>query len=348
MTQLPLALPSGHTRRPRLGRGIVEAQACDRLTAAHVLWLGAGRPECPEIADCPPGACWWCARPVGPRGRPLSTLPDTFPSHHLAAVPDSRWLCVACGWTLSDAVRLPPAYAAGRIARMADEGRRCIVAVGDAAPERRLLLRLADGQVGLWSPGPNATAEEAWVAAREALREAPRDVGPCRYLGAVSLDALGDGPAKWRSFHHLATVEPGSWWVATDSDRAAIRAWLIDPPAQPWAAVIGDGKAHAAIYGRPSPARGRGIQCVTFRPSRASADEGIDYDPQALARQIAAWEALILAGAGDDEIETGRYADRGLGLLRARREHDPILAPLRGGPRIGLVRYLRRGRKELT
>lgn len=315
-------------------------------TAAQILWMGAGCPECPTVADCTPGPCWWCGHSTSRRGRPLATLAETFPSTTLAAAPASRALCVPCGWTLSDHVRLPAEYARDRIALCADTGRRCQVALRDAQPERRLLLRLADGRIGLWTPGANARSEEPWAAARDDLRLAPATVGPCTYLGAVPLEDLGDGPAKFRAFHHFGTAR--RWWACTDTDRGAIRDWLLFPPAEPWVGVIGDGKAHAAIYARVSPGAGHGLQCVSYHPSRTTVEEGIDYEPAALARQIAAWEALIIAGAGDDDIATERYEARGLPLLLAIRAHDSTIAPLRGGPSADLVRYLRRSRKELT
>lgn len=331
MTQLALPLAP---RRP------VAAPVAD--TAARLLYRSAGEPGYPQLAPCPaPAPCYWCGLPVVARGRAVSTLADTFPSHHMAAAPSSPWLCAGCGWTLSDHVRLPASYARARIERMAEEGRRCQVAVGDADPERRLLLRLADGRVGLWATGPNAAAEAPWQEARDVLREEPADVGPCRYLGAVPLADLGDGPAKFRAFHHFG-AEPGTWWACTDSDRAEIRAWLLDPPAAPWAGVIGDGKKSLTIRAHASPPAGQGLQCVSYLGA------SILYEPAALARQIAAWEALISAGAGDEEIASGRYGDRGLPLVLARRAHDPAIAPIRGGPTVGLVGYLRRGRKELA
>lgn len=315
-------------------------------TATVLAWSGAGSPAFRDhktASESAEGACYWCGHPIGPSERvgravPVGWLPSTFPWHDLAAVPSSPIVCEACAWSMSQRAALPVDYARERIARKAEQARREQVAVpGEDEATIRLLLRLDDGRIGLWSKGPNARSEAALVEAAAELRAAPRDVGVCRYLGAWPIEDLTPGTTRMQAFHHFAT--PDRWWPCTDTDRGAIRAWLLSPPDGPWVGAIGDGKKHALPGALVS---GGGLPVVTYQ------GDAIAYDPDDLAALIAAWEALIVAGASDEEIASGRYARGGLAWTVAWRTHDPILAPHRGGPLLALVSYLRRNRKELA
>lgn len=320
------------------------------VSATLLLWEAAGRPTnttdltgANDASRHPGARCWWCGH-VAPDGwvRPVTCLPDTFPFPLEAAVPRSEWLCLPCGWTLCDRILLPAEIGAAKIRARAARGGRSIVSVRGAPAARWLVLELADGRVGLWTTGANAAADEPWTEAVAELRAAPRDVGPCRFVEAVAVEDLApEATEKFRSYHHLA--HRGRWWPCTDSDRAGIRAWLLNPPAPPWVAVIGDGKKHAAIqaqlYDAVTVAAGT---CVAWFRGAA-----VTYEPVALAMQVEAAEELIRAGASDEEIQTGRYAPRDLRLRLAIRGFDHVIDPIRGGPALPLVLYLRRNRKEL-
>lgn len=320
----------------------------DVPSVTRLLWDAAGRPTDTTGTDKKPDAyrctepCWWCGRPSPGWARPKSALTDTFPFPAEASVPDSPHLCMPCGWTLCDRIRLPASYAYDRIRSKALQGRRQIVAVRGGEPERWLTLELADGTVGLWTPGANAAAEKAWSDAIKRLRENPVDVGPCRFVEAVPYDVLDAGPVeKFRAFHHFATRD--RWWPCTDTDRMAIRAWLLNPPPGPWVGVIGDGKKHAAIAAQLADTVATDTQPCVFHLGAV-----VLYQPADLARLIAAVEGLIIAGARDEEILSGDYRGRGtLDWLRALRDHEPVVDEVRGGPILPLALYLRRNAKEL-
>lgn len=319
------------------------------LTATRLLYECAG---CPGVGGSPAewfapasGPCWWCGLPTEdyPRGRRVRSLPDTFPPQPPPACPSSAWLCAACGWTLDDKIAIPGARDA--IAKRAALGGRATVSVQGGPTERVLLLTLASGLVGVWTSPGNAASEEAWLAAREALRVEPATVPPCEYRGAVAMDQLGETPsAKFRNYHHLGSAERG-WHPLTNADRATIRSWLVDPPAEPWVCAIGDGQKHAVIYAPVSPGRGDEL----FGRAQSVYFDGavVDYRPAALADQIAAAEDLIAAGATREEIGAGTYTPRGLALRLAMLTREPVLRPLRGGPVLGLVLFLCRPAKEI-
>lgn len=297
---------------------------------------------CDEVANhC---SCWWCGRPTNGRARhKKTTLPATFPFPLQASAPESEHLCMPCGWTLCDRVSLPHSIAVDRIRSKAEQGRRQQVSVRGGEPERWLALELADGTVGLWTCGPNAGAEKPWIDARKELREEPRDVGPCAFVEAVPYSELDAGPVeKFRSFHHLATAD--RWWPCTDSDRMAIREWLLHPPPAPWVAIIGDGKKHHAIAAQLLGAitTTDDVACVYYLGS------AVYYRPAHLAGLIGAVEELVRAGASDDEIRAGSYAPRDLALSLATRAHEPTVAIVRGAPILDLALYLRRNQKELS
>lgn len=316
------------------------------LSVTRLLWEAAGRPTNTtdltgrvDAVRVPGARCWWCGQPA-PDGwaRPRSILPDTFPYPLETAIPESPHLCLPCGWTLCDRVALPGGIAAEKIRTRATKGGRLIVSVRGAPAQRWLVLELADGTVGLWTPAENTAAEVPWTEAVEALRAAPVDVGPCRYVEAVPLDALApEATEKFRAYHHWCSG--GQWWPFTDSNRMELRARLLAGPRSPWCCVIGDGKGHSALQAQLLDA----VDAVYLHRQRAV----VRCTPADLTRWLEAVEALLVAGATDDEIARGRYAPRGLELLVAVRTHDPVVAEIRGGPTLALVLYLRRNRKEL-
>lgn len=300
-----------------------------------LLWSGAGRPL---VAGVVPVAarCWWCASTCD-LARPIAdAIPDTFADRYLAAVPASPHVCAACAWTLCDQIALPMEMADAGIGKRLDVGGRLRVSVeGDDASRPRLFLRLADGRIGVWAVGRNAAADEPWLAARDALRLDP--VGALAVVDASSLSA--GATARFRNYHHLGTAR--SWRPLSNdgAGKAAIRVWLLDPPAEPFAAVIGDGQKHAAIRTPVSD----GDVCTV-----GLVGIPVTYRPAALRVWLVAYEALIAAGADDDEIAAGRYSRGSVALAVAIRLHDAVVAPIRGSARIELCAFLRRPRKELT
>lgn len=313
------------------------------MRAASLLWTAAGQPvvtgDEPALALVAyAGPCWWCGGPSRGFGRPVASLPDGFPRRYEAACPEATHLCAPCSWSVSEHVSLPASYAAERIARKAREGRREIVSLRGGPAEKYLLLELEDGRIGLWTPATPAAAEEPWRASLADLRREPVTVGACRLVEVVSLAELNDVPsAKFRAFHHFGTLD--RWWPCTDTDRPAIRAWLLAPPPGPWCGVIGDGKRHFALRAPVS----EGPRCTV-----QLLDEAVEYEPAALADLLNRVEAVLTAGGSEEEILSGSYAGRGATLLLALRAHEPVLAPVRGSPLLDLVIYLRRTRKELA
>ena len=315
------------------------------VSVTRLLWETAGRPTnttdlhgTVDATRVPGALCWWCGQ-AAPDGwaRPRSILPDTFPFPLQAAVPESEWLCLPCGWTLCDRVALPGEIARERIRLRARAGGRLIVSVRGGPAERRLLLELPDGRVGLWPVVGNAASEEPWHAA-VAAGQVPEGM-----LEAVTYDDLApEATEKFRAYHHLACR--GRWWPCTDSHRMGIRAWLLSPPEPPWVCVIGDGKKHAAVAAQLQ-------DCVTTSTDLCTIwhrGDVVRYAPAELAALVEAVEALVRAGASDDEVAQGAYAPRDLDLARAIRAHDATVAPYRGGPTLPLAIYLRRNRKELA
>lgn len=325
------------------------------MTAARLLWLAAGSPtltttgDPPEWSEPHEGTCWWCGLPASGLCRRVDKLPSTFPPQPQPARPDASHLCPACSWSLSDRVALPPARAAEQAEKRLTDGGRMQLGRG-----RRLVLRLADGRIGLWSCGPNATAEKPWMSARKALRESPEDVGVCAHEGAVPVDDLDlPAEAKFRNYHHFGSRSRG-WHPWTATHRHLIRDWLLDPPEDPWVGTIGDGQKHTVIYGVVSPGRPVAYDGTLWGrradPVQQVYVEGtvVHYRPAELGAQLEAVEALIRAGAGDEEVSTGRYRHRGgPEWLITYRRCEPIVSAVRGGPVMGLLLYLRRNRKEL-
>lgn len=334
MTQLSLLAPPPPTPRPAA-----------YLAATHLLWRGAGCPD-PEHAEATEERCWWCGEPSPGVGAPLKrTIPGTFTDGDKAALPSSRWVCAPCAWSVCDRVALPDELARAGLEKRIDAGGRLRASVqGDPPGTTRLFLRLADGKVGVWSSASPAAKEGPWMDARERLRESPESVGPCELLAIVEAHEVTAGPtARFRNYHHLGTAS--KWRPCTNADKAVLREWLLSPPGEEWACVIGDGQKHAAIHATTSAPLPHAQEVYLD----VGGDAGpVTYAPDDLAQWLAAYEGLIRAGADDDEIVTGKYLRGGFALGLAVREHDPVLKPIRGGTRMRLVSFLRRSRKDLA
>jgi len=308
-------------------------------TAARVLWRAAQQPLRSGVTE-QAAPCWWCGLPF-PWTGPVSLVSDTFPHRQMARAPRSTRLCAACAWTLCETVALPPTQGTARIASLAAQGRRAQVSVSGAPSARYLILRLASGEVGLWQASDSAKKEEAWKASTPQLREHPRDVEGIPLLHIVPIEALApDATEKFRSYHHFGG-DYLPWEVATDSDKARIRQILLSPPKGAYAAVIGDGQKHGAIYAEP----GFGpVDCaVYFVPAGAT----LRYDPVTLATQIHAVEQLVLAGADDAHIVSGRYQRPGIAMQSALILAEPVVRPIRGSALLDLCLYFRRPRPIL-
>ena len=315
-------------------------------TAARLLYDAAGRPPMPgsQPVAC---TCWWCGLPSTVALDQDKTIPDTFGDSALARSKSSEWICTACAWTLCERVAIPKAYAARRMATIFRTGRRFQGVVCGEPAAKYLGLELAGGQIGLWSLGSNAKAEEGWTAAVSSLRSEPRDIGPCRFLRAVdAADIAPDATEKFRSYHHFGgTGLP--WSIATDSDKAWIRNLLQSPPVGEWCAVIGDGKKHAAIFAQISPGAPHGIQSVYFRPLNTS----IYYNPAHFAEVVTAVDLCRAAGWSDEEIRTGQQVMGTtrdlLDMIPAWMATEAILDPQRALPLMDLALYLGRPRTDL-
>ena len=119
------------------------------LTPAALLWTAAGHPLTPDAGPYT-GPCWWCGQQATGHGRTVkSAVAATFPDANKAAVPRSLHVCMPCGWSWSDAVRLPQHILAARLMKKLEKGG--LVTYGlTGSPEklRHLLLPLADGRMG--------------------------------------------------------------------------------------------------------------------------------------------------------------------------------------------------------
>jgi len=305
--------------------------------APALLWRGAGRPA-PEGAVATDARCWWCAEPSPGLGVPVDTLPDTFADRPLAALPSSAWLCACCAWTMSDRIRLPAELGDAALESRLAAGGRALVGLRGADPERRLVLRLDDGRIGLWSPATPTALEAPWTEAIASLRADPRDVGPCRLLEVVDPSALSTGTARFRNYHHLGTERLWRPVPNSSEGRAAVREWLLHPPAEPWCCVIGDGQKHVAI--KTPVAGGPGfVGVVGF--------VGVEILlPERLGELLGLYEALILAGADDEAIAAWRFDGRSIGQAIAVRRADPLRAYL-GSGLIDLLTFIRRTRAAL-
>lgn len=313
------------------------------MIATHLLWRAANYPSV-QNAIKTQDVCWWCASSfdsvllVGPAiGVPLATMPDTFldACGRDAGSPASRHLCLACAWTLSDAIRLPVHVGTPLLARALhgdqEHPGRVSVAVGDEAPVRRLVATVGNA-VGVWERPGRAPDEAAWVAARADLRTDPRDVGPARYLGAYSAHDLARAVGgKFRNFIPFATTS-GRWEMWTKADKVRIRAVLLDPPRERWALAIGDGQKHAAIYARVSDGSQR-AQVVYL-------DGGlVYYAPDVLSGLLDAVERLLTLGARREAIESGCYPVAVAARPTAQTSERTVRRH-RGGALLGLALWL--------
>lgn len=315
-------------------------------TPAALLWAAAGKPLTPDAVPYT-GLCWWCGQPSPGHGRRTAdAVADTFPDANKSAAPSSTHVCMPCGWTWSDAVRLPQHILSARLLKKLEKGGVVGYGLtGTPGKLRHLLLPLADGTIGRWTTGENAKDRKPWEAATKSLKANPVTVGACEYLGSVPADQIevsDEATEKFRSFHHY--TDGKIWQPFTDSERLTARDWLLNPPAGPWCCVIGDGKKHAANHYDNRISYGPdGVQSVYFQGAM------IDYLPADLARWILAAERLSFAGAMSEEIETGEYEGRSSPIWSfTLATEGPIVAPLQGSPTIGLVLYLTRGKKDLT
>ena len=315
-------------------------------TPAALLWAAAGN-HLTADAVLYTGPCWWCGNDSPGHGRPIkNAVASTFPDANKAARPSSLHVCMPCGWTWSETVRLPQHILGARLLKKLEKGGLVTYGLtGNSAKLRHLLLPLADGTIGRWEPGATAALRKPWESATKALKSDPATVGTNVYLGSVPADQIevsDEATEKFRSFHHY--TDGKIWQPFTDSERLTAREWLLNPPSGPWCCVIGDGKKHAANHYDNRISYGPdGVQSMYLNGSM------IDYLPATLARQILAFERLSFAGAMSEEIESGQYEARYSPIwFMALAEEDPILAPLRGSPTIGLVGYLTRKKADLT
>lgn len=310
------------------------------MNGAELVWTGAGRPEEPTVTDAPAGRCWWCAELLRGRGAPRAIVPDTFPDAPIAACRSSAWLCPACAWAISGDAALPPGTTAGTLARRLAAGGRVVARIAGSEPTRRLVLRLASGRIGLWSTGTNAAAEEPWTAAVAELRDEPRDIGPCAFLGDVAEeDVVVEDRGAMRLYHHIGTAARWEVCMSDAAGRARLRAFLCDPPTEPWVCSIGDGQKHCLPRAEVSDGRS---------PTQIVGLVGLPavYAPATLRDALRAWRELLFLGAFDAEIMSGRY--KPAQLVAGARTLDRAIAPLRDHPTLlDLAALLRESRTDL-
>ena len=306
-------------------------------TASALLWQAAGRPETPDVTDAS-GPCWWCGRDVAGRGAPRSVVPDTFPDAPLAAVRASGWICAPCAWSIHGDAELPPGTTAGTLSRRLDAGGVLTFTHHGGAPQRALVLRLAGGRIGTWACGDNSADREPWLAEVKSLRENPRAVGKCAYLGDIDEAGIASiDRGAIRLYTHLGTASRWEALTADKSGRARMREVLLDPPREPWACVIGDGQKHCLPRGEVSDGRDP-VQVVSL------VGLPVHYEAPQLAAALDAWRVLLQKGAFDNEIVSGRY--KPATYLVTRRE-EAIIAPLRRHPLLlELVGFLRESRTD--
>jgi len=244
-------------------------------------------------------------------------------------------MCAACCWTISDRIRLPADVALAQLGRRLEDGGRVEVTYPEHdEPQKVIGLRLADGRIGLWARSPvNVGAEKPWLDAREALRDEPVDVDGCPLIGVFAEHEIGTGAARFRNYHHVGTAYSWHPYPNSTEGKAAIRAYLLDPPESGWVCVLGDGQKHAAAY----------AEIVDGQPCCYLVGSGIvRWDHGDLARWLEAVEAVLLAGGREEEITSGRYARGGAALRRALLAHGPTLDRIRGSGGLDLALTLRR------
>lgn len=318
--------------------------------ATWALHAAAGHPDHPDFTDFA-GPCWWCGCTATGRGWPVALLPDTFPTPALARVKTSTHLCAACGWTLASGFALPNALAALRLTERAEPSwrgnRRTEVSVLGGAPVKHLILRLADGRIGLWTPATPKAAEDAWLATLDRQQRGPHDVGPVRFVGAHPLADLAPGrELRFFVWHHVTLPDHDGrpcWRPMTDAEKPEIRHHLTREDLDGdhlGATVLSTEKKHCAIYASVEHWHPHAPRVVWF------GGQSITYRAPHLRDLIAAAEDLIAAGARDDAILSGRYPGDPA-LLTVLRASERVLAPARGGPLLSLALYLRRPRADI-
>ena len=318
--------------------------------ATWVLWEAAGRPTHPDFTPYT-GPCWWCGVGAPGEGWALRLLPDTFPARPLAKVQDATHLCAACGWTLASGFALPQPLAVERLrerAALAWRGnRRTEVSVDGAPAQKRLVLELADGTIGLWTPATPKSAEDAWAAQLDRQRVAPGDVGPVRYVGAYPPGRLAPGVEQRFFVWHHVTLPDGDglprWRPMTDAEKPALRAHLLCDDLDGGhlgANVLSVEKKHCALFALPEQWRPGALRVVWF------AGQNLTFRAPTLARLIEAIEALLLAGVREEAIVHGAYSGRA-DLLALIAQHEPTIAQHRHRALLDLALYLRRPVGEL-
>lgn len=312
--------------------------------ATWALWSAANRPMHRDFEPAS-GRCWWCASPIVEVGWPVRLLPDTFPTPMRARAKSSTHLCAPCGWTLASGFTLPPELAAERLRERARPdwrgNRRTEVSIDGAPAEKRLVLELADGRIGLWTPVSPAAREAVW-SEDPTQRDDPRDAGPVHFVGAYEPERLAPGgEIRFFVWHHVTLPDAHGrprWRPMTDAEKPAIRAHLLredlDAP-ELGATVLSVEKKHCAIYASAERWASGAPRVVWF------GGRSIDFYPTTLARLIDAIEGLVLAGARDDDILSGHYAGTAA-LYAAIRQHEPVVRPHRGSSLLYLALWLRR------
>jgi hypothetical protein len=319
-------------------------------SATWVLWEAAGRPTHPDFTAYT-GPCWWCGVNASGEGWPLRLLPDTFPARDFARAGHATHLCAACGWTLASGFALPGSLAAERLrerATLAWRGnRRTEVCIDGAPAQKRLVLELADGTIGLWTPATPKSAEDAWAAQLDRQRVAPGDVGPVRYVGAYPADRLAPGlEQRFFVWHHVTLPDPNGmprWRPMTDAEKPAMRRHLLRDDLDGGhlgANVLSVEKKHCALFAMPEQWRPGAPRVVWF------AGQSITYRAPTLARLIEAIEALLLAGVREEALVSGAYSG-GAEALPLIAQHGPTIAKHRHRPLLDLALYLRRPVGEL-
>jgi hypothetical protein len=210
---------------------------------------------------------------------------------------------------------------------------RVAVSLDDETPARRLVLRLVDGQVGVWGRSGRAREEARWVEARAALASTPTATPGCDYLGARSVQHLASRVGgKFRNFIVYADTG-GTWRMWTKADRRHVRAALLDVHPHDWTMAIGDGQKHAAIHAPVNMAS------ATVRQVHLEG-ERVSYRVHDLLALVEAVEDLLRAGIHREQVESGHYTPRNTGEIQRVRECEPVIRPRRGGPAFRLALWL--------
>jgi hypothetical protein len=316
-------------------------------SGAALLWQTAGRPDAEQAQPVPPGTgCWWCGTPIPDRGRPTSTLPDSFHATIPRGPADlsSDFLCHACGWSLSDWVALPRAVWGPQLAAALDGDGKVSLSLGGDRGAKASICRGPGSTVYVFARPPQgkrgAPLEAAWMAGRGAAATGDLSAMPPELALLATLDEAEVGAAmvgKFRNYDHLAVN--GEWHalkVQRPADRDRVRALLLAPPPGLWALSLGDGQKHCAFMAPLSDGRlelqsvycdGAGVVC---------------YAPRDLAGLLEAVGALIVAGAHPDEVRSGRYRPRGdVTLMLARARWDAAVAVWRGSALYELAETVR-------